>query len=466
MSRDKELVKNTGILAIGTFFPKLVVLITLPILTGYLSETDYGTYDLVVTLVSLLLPAVTLQIQAASFRFLIEVRNDEKQIKIIVSTIFSFTIVTSLFVLIIAAFCLPVDSALDKTVICAYFLVDILLNTSRQIVRGLSQNLDYTFSAIINSIGNVVFVFLLVAFLNLGFVGAVGTLTLSSLLAFVFLVIKSRIWKYFGFSTVSKATLKELLFYSWPMVPNSLSLWVMRLSDRLMVTAFLGIEQNAIYAVANKIPQVLTTAQSTFTMAWQENASIASNDENVGEYYSSMFATMYRFYVGCCAFLIGVTPILFKFLVNEKYDIAYYQMPILFLGVFFNCLTAYFGGIYVAFKKTKSVGITTTIAAIINLLIDFVLVKQIGIYAASISTLVSYLFLFIYRSFDVKRFVDLKIDWKTVCFWLIILVAESAMSYMRQPILQVINIVIGTCLLIGLNKSIIILLFSKLRRKI
>ena len=87
MSRDKELVKNTGILAIGTFFPKLVVLITLPILTGYLSETDYGTYDLVVTLVSLLLPAVTLQIQAASFRFLIEVRNDEKQIKIIVLVI-------------------------------------------------------------------------------------------------------------------------------------------------------------------------------------------------------------------------------------------------------------------------------------------------------------------------------------------------------------------------------------------
>lgn len=98
------------------------------------------------------------------------------------------------------------------------------------------------------------------------------------------------------------------------------------------------------------------------------------------------------------ALLIAVTPILFKLLINARYAEAYFQMPLLFFGVFFNFLTAYLGGIYVAFKKTKSVGVTTTIAALLNLLIDIAFVKVIGIYAASISTLVSYMFLFIYRT--------------------------------------------------------------------
>lgn len=79
MSREGNLAKNTGILAIGTFLPKLASFITLPILTGYLSKAQYGTYDLIITLASLFLPAVTLQIQTAAFRFLIEVRSEEKK---------------------------------------------------------------------------------------------------------------------------------------------------------------------------------------------------------------------------------------------------------------------------------------------------------------------------------------------------------------------------------------------------
>ena len=75
MSREGKLVKNTLVLSIGTFLPKAVSFITLPILTGYLTKAEYGTYDLITVLVALILPAATLQIQAAAFRFLIEVRD-------------------------------------------------------------------------------------------------------------------------------------------------------------------------------------------------------------------------------------------------------------------------------------------------------------------------------------------------------------------------------------------------------
>ena len=67
MSRESSLIKNSVVLAVGTFFPKFVAIITLPLLTGYLTQEEYGYYDLISTLVSLLLPVATLQIQSAAF---------------------------------------------------------------------------------------------------------------------------------------------------------------------------------------------------------------------------------------------------------------------------------------------------------------------------------------------------------------------------------------------------------------
>ena len=96
MKREKNLVQNTVILAIGSYLPKLTTLITLPLLTQHLTKAEYGTYDLMAMLVSLLLPAATLQIQSAAFRFLIACRDSKEKKTVIISNIFAFTIPMSI----------------------------------------------------------------------------------------------------------------------------------------------------------------------------------------------------------------------------------------------------------------------------------------------------------------------------------------------------------------------------------
>jgi len=217
------------------------------------------------------------------------------------------------------------------------------------------------------------------------------------------------LFKYVDFRSFSKFQLKDMLAYSWPMVPNSISAWVMRLSDRLVVTAVMGVSANAVYAVANKLPSLLNLAQNTFTMAWQENASIVSKDKDASEYYSSMFKVMYNLMAGFLGLLIAATPLLFRILVKGDYSEAYYQIPILFLAMFFFSMSTFLGGIYVAYMRSKSVGITTTIAAVVNLVTNIATIRWIGLYAASGSTLVAYLFLFIYRVIDVQKIIKIKI---------------------------------------------------------
>ena len=122
MSRETKLAKNTFILAIGTFLPKLASFITLPILTGCLTKEEMGSYDIITVLVSLLLPTVTLQVSAAAFRFLIDVRNDQEKIKTIINTIYAFITPVSVISVIILFFVFPGQSTLVKLMICLYYL--------------------------------------------------------------------------------------------------------------------------------------------------------------------------------------------------------------------------------------------------------------------------------------------------------------------------------------------------------
>lgn len=291
-------------------------------------------------------------------------------------------------------------------------------------------------------------------------------LSLASFLATAYLFIVSLRYVHYSIKHFSLKLIKEMLSYSWPMVFNNLSRWSLSLSDRLVITAFLGVESNAVYAVATKIPNLLATFQGTFSMAWQENASIANSDKDSSEYYSKMFDTFFCFLCGILAILIATTPVLFLVLIHGDYNEAYQQMPLLFMGMLFDGMAAYLSGIYVANKKTLSIGITTVIAAIVNLAIDFVLVNIIGIFAGSISTMVSYLFLMIFRMIDIQKIQKIKYNLPKLLGVILLMVFMSVLCWMQAFWINVINVIIAVLVATMLNRNILKGMLNMLIRKI
>lgn len=468
MNREKALAKNTFIIAIGTFLPKFSSIITLPIITGGLTKAEMGTYDLISTLVSLFLPVATLQIQSAAFRFLIDVREDEKETKRIITNTISFILPTSLIALTILYLCLGNVSLVIRWLICLYFFSDILMLSTQQIVRGLSNNKLYSASSVTISFSNMLLIVLTISVGKQGLVGVLASITIATTIGLILLLVKGHILSRIDLSLLSRKTLLEMLSYSWPMIPNSLSNWVLSFSDRAVLTAFMGLEANAIYSVANKIPALFTTVQGTFVFAWQENASLASKDSDADTYYAEMFDSIFGILVGIMALLIAATPILFWLLIRGDYKEAYYQMPILFMGMLFSSMASFIGGIYVAHKKTRSVGVTTILAAACNLVIDLVFVHKIGIFAASISTLVSYVFLTIYRMVDVQKFQKVKFNTGRFCLLIALLVLMCAICWIDTVALNVLNIILGCIIAVVVNrkimKSILLTLKNKMKK--
>ena len=83
--REKHLIKNTGILALGTLCSKVFSFLLLPLYTAVLTTEDYGTVDVLQTVSSLAMPFVTLQLCSGIFRFIIE-KDKEKDVERVITT--------------------------------------------------------------------------------------------------------------------------------------------------------------------------------------------------------------------------------------------------------------------------------------------------------------------------------------------------------------------------------------------
>lgn len=462
MRREKALVKNTAIISIGTFLPKAVSFITLPIVTAGLTQKEYGTYDLITTLVSFFLPMVTLQIQAAAFRFLIDFRSNDKEANRVITNVFVFVTSVSVISLVVLFFVLSSITLPVRLLICLYFFLDILVLSARQVVRGLNNNILYSFSAVVESGLNMVLIIGTVKIGGGGMTALLFSLATATMAGLLLLIIKGRFMARINLSLVDRVFLSEMLRYSLPLVPNVLSDWILRVSDRIVIMAFMGVEATAVYAVANKIPAVLTLVQNTFYYAWQENASLASCDADEDVYYTQMFEIVTQIVSGATALLIAATPVIFTVLVKGDYGEAYKQMPILFLGMFFSIHSAFIGGIYVAHKKTKSMALTTMAAAFINLVIDLTLVGHIGIYAASISTLCSYVFLIIYRMIDIHKYHKIIYKVKKIVLYMLIILCMCFLSWLNRPIYNWLNAVAALVFAVFINRKLIISIKRKL----
>ena len=461
MNRGKQLVKNTIILAFGSILPKLLAIISLPIVTGNLTKLEYGIYDLIGVIESLILPCITLQIPLAAFRYLVDYRNKELEISMIISSTFFFSVIVSIPSFLAGMLFLK-EYDDYKILICLIVFLYLFVNVFQQFVRGLNDNKCYSKSTILYSCINVIFLVLLVKKLELGLYGALLSILISYLVQITFLLLEGKIYRYVLIKNVSFSKIREMIKYSTPLVPNSISIWLMNLSDRIILSLFCGLEVSAVYAIANKIPSLFNVAQSTFTMAWQENASMVSSDNDVSDYYKEVFDTSLRLMIGIMAILISTSPFLFRILIKGTYEAAYNQIPILLVASFFAGVSAFMGGIYVACKKTKKIGISTMISAFINVLINLLLVKHIGIYAASISTLVSYVILVIYRMIDISNSLFIKFEWLVYIQYVTVLILMCLVSFINHKGLDVLNILFAFSYAVILNKKIVLRMFQSL----
>ena len=95
--KNKSLVKNIGLFTIGSFGSKIISFLMVPLYTAVLSTSEYGTVDLMMSTVQLLIPILLLSIQDAILRFGMD-DNFEKED--VISTSFNIILKAILFLFV------------------------------------------------------------------------------------------------------------------------------------------------------------------------------------------------------------------------------------------------------------------------------------------------------------------------------------------------------------------------------
>lgn len=462
MKENKRLFKNTIILGIGQFIPKFITLLTIPLLTKSFTTGDYGLYELILSFSSLALPILTLLIQQAVFRFLIE--DDTIQTKKdIISNSFFFVLLTSfcyLFITNIISLFLFKKKFIYICIAIFIYVFESFYDLFGQIARALEKNIIYSIASIIFSIlSSLLIIFgYYVDFINI--ISVLVFIMISYLISTLYIFLKLRIYKYINIKNIKKNFIFEMLKYSIPIIPSSISLWIVNLSDRLIITFFQGISLNGVYSAACKIPNLFGTIYGVFNLAWTETASRTIKNSDRNKYYSDMSNALLSFFCGCLMFAIIFGNLAFKLLIDNKFNDGINQLPFLFIGVVLSCLVSYYGGIYVALKKTKKVGISSIVGSIINIIINLLFINKYGIYAASISTVISFFIILVYRIIDIEKDIKIKYDSKSIFIGIVIIIVLLIFYYNN-----LLNNIFCFCL-VSLLSIIYNFLFNKLINKI
>ena len=239
-----------------------------------------------------------------------------------------------------------------------------------------------------------------------------------------------------------------MLKYSLPLVPNSLSWTIIALTDRLLIINYLTEGQNGVYSVANRFPTIINTCYGYFNLSWKESASKALNNKDKDEFYNSVYKSLQHFLICVSILIIAALPFVFNLLIKNEFREAYYYIPIL----------------VISYKDTKILAQTTVVSTILNLVLGFLFIRYIGLYATALATGISYVIIYIYRNIKLRKYLVLKKDNFLLTSFLI-LIFVCLLYYIKNYILCGIGLLVAILYSYYINKSFIDVFINKFRRK-
>ena len=464
MSRERDIAKNSFIFTAGRIAAQFIAFLLLPLYSALLTPEDYGIADLLNTTVFLIIPFIGVQLDTALFRFTVDSRNDDKKQKTLFSTVIIVNIVQCLAFIAIYMAVRPVINLQYKDYILFNVILLILSNTFLQFMRGLGMNVRYSTAVFITSFSSLLINVILVAGFRWGVVGIIVGSTASQALTLLYSIIVVKPWKHFKIREYNKETAHSLFKYSLPLVPNTLAWWVMGISDRLVISSAVGISANGIYSLANKFSSIYTSVTDSINLSWVESTSLHFKDKDSKEYMSGMLNTLFTLFASGCFMFIAVIPYAFL-VINKDYSDSYMQIPILLLAALCQAAVGIISSVLIATKNTKSIAVTSVIAAIVNLVIDIVLVNKIGIYAGSISTLAAFLALAILRCIAVKKTFNVSMSLKVLIPVTVWGAAVTFCYYLRNPYINILSVLITAAIAIIANRKIFGLLIQFIKNR-
>lgn len=409
----------------------------------FLSTTQFGKVDIITTVVNLLGPLACLDLSDAVFRYALDKAEDKKDI---FSTGLYYTFLLSIVSLIIGfiiSFFIP-----TYPVVLATFL--LISNNFYSLISDFARSIgyvkEYAFAGVLSTLVIGISNILLLVVVKLGINGYLISMIIGPIAAMLYLSKATKLSRFCSKGGISKPTLNKMLKYSIPLIPNSLAWWLNSTSDRLFILWFLGASANGIYAMANKIPNMLNTVINIFFQSWQMSVVEEFNKPDGKKFITNVFNYFLSFIFFCGIGLVTFTRPIFRILLSSRYYSGWSLVPFFVLATIYTSLSSFVGTMYTAFKQTGPIMVTTAYGAVINIVVTVILVPLMGSVGAVIANIISFFIVSLIRTRFMVRRNKLDINYSKIILLHVLFIAISTVVLM--DINDILTYVLGVIILI------------------
>lgn len=448
-NRFKRLISDSLLFAIGSIGTKMIMFIMVPVYTYYLATGVYGSVDIFLTTLTMLTPVATLSIFDAVFRFSMKNDSELSNSKIFYNGL-AISLLGGVITIIIGMLLTFTLQSSEFLVFTVMLFLNTMLSLFQNYFRGIGRKRLFVFLGLLSTL---VGAFSTIIFLNIR--NDLNSVLFGNIIGLLIATIVSCV-----FSKVSLGLLrdnfqvviaKKLLRYSIPLIPNSFAWWFTNDVARFVILFFVGTSGNGLYAVASKIPALLTVFFSIFSQAWQISAIKEYRSEDRDYFYSNVFNRLLNVsFVIVGIILFFIKPLL-SIIIDNSYYSAWENVPALLIAAVFSNLSAFVGTTYIAAEKTSLIMYTTVLGMIINTVLTLILVPWLGIQGAGIGSAIGFFVVLIVRIINTKSLVAIKMNWIQLMLSLIIILFQSWSLWYLGGNLQVVAGVLSVVSILALN---------------
>jgi len=437
VSPIRRLFRHSAIYSISTSVQRLQGLILTPVYTStlYLPQvSQYGNYGLVYTFIAFMNFVYLYGMDAAFLRYFF---LGKKSPKSVFSSSFLILIlsslVTSVLLLVFAGSIAEVilfSPALAPLVRLAALILffDTIGNFPFLILRAEERPVTFTVFRMLRFSLELIFNIIFVVVLKKGVPGILYANLLASMINLI--VMSPFAAKYFQL-VIDFPLVKQMVRFGLPFLPNGIAFMTIEMMDRFLVTKYLGKDVMAFYHANCKFATVLLLLIVGFRNAWQPFFLKIARDKNAQVIYSRIL-NYFVFGAGSIVIfmLFFIKPILTHHYFSSFYILGtkyWAGIPIIPWRVF-----AYFlFGIYVIFtpafyitKKSQYMFLFTGAGAVINILLNFLLLPRIGMWGAVTATVGAYFVMALLISMVAQKIYPIPLNYKKL-FWGTTIIALS-----------------------------------------
>ena len=398
----KKLLKNSSIYLGTEILNKAIPFLLLPIITTYLSPTEYGVYGMYQVLISFIIPFIgmNLHIHITINYFKISKEKLSEILNSILVLLHFHTLLALIVVFIISFF---INNPLGIENRYLYILPLIIyiqmINTfNLTILRNQEKALKYGIIQITISIFNFSSVLLLLLCFNMGWTSLVYGLLIGHFIVFLYSFYYMKVEYNLKFNIFY--SFKKIYLISLPLIFHLIGGSIIFLSDRIFIQQMQGLKDVGLYSIGNQFGIITLIVLNSVVLAinpWMYKK--LANNENILKYIYLLMGLF--LIIGVVIWLSAL--FVFPYMVDSKYVEAKNVIFWISIGFVFRGWYQLFYNVVLNEGKTKIFMYITLGAGISNLILNYFLIRLNGIVGAAQATMIAFFIMFLLTFSYIKK---------------------------------------------------------------